>query len=854
MDELIHVESSMKDSYLRYSMSVIVARALPDVRDGLKPVHRRVIYGMHAMGLTATKPTVKSARIVGEVMGKLHPHGDASIYDTLVRLTQDFSLRYPLAEGQGNFGSIDGDPPAAMRYTEARMSRFTELMLEDIDKGTVDWQPNYDASEEEPRALPTAFPNLIVNGSSGIAVGMATNMPPHNLRETVAAIKAYIANPEIAPAELMAYMQGPDFPTGGVICGRSGVRSAFVTGRGRIVLRSRASVETLANGRQQIVVTEIPYQVNKAELLRKTGEMVNDKRLEGIADIQDLSKKDVRIVITLKRDANADVVLSHLFKYTQFQTTFSVNNLALDGRQPNVYGMKDLIRFYVDHRHDVLVRRTEFQLKKAQERAHIVEGLRIAQANIDEVVHVIRASSDTEDARRNLESRFSLSERQSDAIVQMRLRALTSLEAEKLENEYRQLMEAIADYQDILADRARRMRIIADALQEVADKYGDDRRTTIEDAEVDIDDEDLVPNEPMVVTLSETGYVKRMPIDAFRAQSRGGVGLSSAQLKEDDAARSIVVANNRSYLLAFTNLGRVYWLKTYRIPECSRGARGKAIVNLVRLGEGEEVKQIVPVRSFRNEGEYLLFATRDGVINKIATKLFANIRRAGINAIALEEGDELVDVVLSTQEHNLMLATRLGQAIVFPPSAFRAMGRSTRGVRGIRLEHGDSVIGMVVLEPGKQVLTVSENGYGKRTPIDEYRVTNRGGKGIRNMMLTEKTGDAVGVAAVSPEDEVMVTTVNGTVIRTAVGEISTYGRASQGVRVIRLRDGDVVRDIVAGKNERELEKESAAVADAGDSGAVDEESPAEPAPAGEPAEEGFDEPAEARGESEGDEE
>ena len=859
MDEMIHVEASMRDSFLRYSMSVIVDRALPDVRDGLKPVHRRVIYGMEAMGLSSSKPTVKSARIVGEVMGKYHPHGDSAIYDTLVRLTQDFSLRYMLAQGQGNFGSIDGDSPAAMRYTEARMSKFTELMLQDIDEKTVDWQPNYDGSTEEPTVLPSAFPNLIVNGSSGIAVGMATNMAPHNLREAVAVVKAYIADPDIDVQKIQELMPGPDFPTGGIVCGRSGIRSAYATGRGRIVLRARTHVEDLANGRKQIVATEIPYQVNKAELQKKVADLVREKRLDGISDIRDESDRDgMRVVIELKRDANPDVVLSHLFKYTQFQTTFAVNNIALVDLQPRTLPMKELVRHYVDHRHEVVVRRTEFRLAKARERAHILEGLRIAQANIDEVVRIIRSSANTEEAKANLEKRFELSDKQSEAIVQMRLRALTSLEADKIEKEYADLVAAIAEYEAILASRERRMAIICSELDEVVARFGDERRTTIEDSEVDIDEEDFYADVPMVITLSETGYVKRMKIDDFRAQGRGGVGLSSAQLKEEDSLRAIFVANNHSYLLAFTDRGRGYWLRVFNIPECSRGARGKAIVNLLPgLQPGETVKQLVPVRSFRNEGEYLLFATREGVINKIATKLFANVRRAGLNVISLDPGDELVDVVLSDQKSNLMLATAQGQAIVFPPSAFRSMGRGTHGVRGIRLEAGDVVIGMVQLEEGKQVLTVSANGYGKRTPIGEYRVTNRGGKGIRNMMITEKTGPAVSVAAVADDDEVMVTSVNGTVIRTAVAEISTYGRSSQGVRVIRLREGDAVRDMVAGKNDRELDEESAASAVPVDSGAIDPDDPgaaAEPVPEAETAENDDYVPEERKDENQGDDE
>jgi len=799
------VESSMKDSYLRYSMSVIVSRALPDVRDGLKPVHRRVLFSMHELGVTASKPFKKSARIVGDVIGKYHPHGDAAVYETLVRLAQDFSMRYLLAEGQGNFGSVDGDSPAAMRYTEARMSRFAELMLEDLEKETVDWAPNYDESEKEPTVLPSAFPNLLVNGSTGIAVGMATNMAPHNLREVVAAICAYIANNDITSDELGEYITGPDFPTGGIICGRSGFRAAYATGRGRVRLRARTSIETMANGRERIVATEIPYQVNKANLLEKVAEMVRDKRIEGISDIRDESDRNgMRIVIELKRDAVADVVLSHLFKYTQFQTTFSINNLALVDRRPHVLPLKQLIRHYVDHRHQILIRRTEFDLAKARDRAHILEGLLVAQANIDEVVSIIRSSSDVEEARKRLEERFGLSEKQSEAIVQMRLRALTSLEAEKIHAEHQQQLAIIADCEATLGSEARRMEIITKDLQDVAARFGDDRRTSIEDAADDIDIEDLIPNDPMVVTLSETGYVKRLPIDTFRSQGRGGVGISSGQLKEEDTLRSIFVANNHSYLLAFTDLGRVHWLKVYHIPESGRTSRGKAIVNLLNLGEGEVVRQLLPIPAgFDQEDQFLVLATRNGTINKIALKLFANPRRGGINAVALEEGDELVSVLLSDQSQNMMIATRNGQAIVFPPTAFRALGRGTRGVRGIRLEEGDRVIGMIVLEPETQVFTITENGYGKRTPTGEYRVTNRGGKGIRNILVTAKTGPAVGIAAAYDDSEVMVTTANGTVMRTAINTISSYGRSSQGVRVVRLRGGDKVKDMTVGRPEED---------------------------------------------------
>jgi DNA gyrase subunit A len=694
------------------------------------------------------------------------------------------------------------------------MSRFAELMLEDLDKETVNWGPNYDETEKEPLVLPSAFPNLLVNGSTGIAVGMATNMAPHNLREVTAAIKAYIGNPDLTSEDLAEFVTGPDFPTGGMICGRSGIRSAYLTGRGRVIVRARTHIETLPNGRERIIATEIPYMVNKANLLEKIAQLVREKKLEGISDIRDESdRRGMRVVIELKRDAISDVVLNHLYKYTSFQTTFAIYNLALVNKQPMLLTLRDLVRHYVDHRHEVLVRRTEFELAKAKARAHILEGLRIAQQNIDEVVRIIRSSSDTDAARKALESRFGLSEIQSDAIVQMRLRQITGLEIEKIEEEFRQLMLLIADLEDILARRERRMAIIAARLDEVAEKFGDARRTSIEEAVDDIDIEDLIADEPMVVTLSETGYIKRVPIDTFRSQGRGGVGVSGGDLKEEDSLRSLFVASNHSYLLVFTNLGRLHWMKVYHIPEGTRTSRGKAIVNLLQLSEGESVAQIVPVQGEFDPARYLMLATRQGTINKISLGLFANPRKGGIIAVELMDGDQLVDVVLSTLDHTLMLASRKGQAIAFPPSAFRALGRGTRGVRGMTLEADDQVISMVVLEPGTQVLTLTEHGYGKRTAIDEYRITNRGGKGIRNLRVTDKTGDAVRVSTVHEDWEIIVTTRNGTVIRTPIQEIPTYGRDSQGVRVIRLRDDDAVMD-VACLDGTMLEKAAQAAADA----------------------------------------
>ena len=791
------IEKDMQDSYLRYSMSVIVSRALPDVRDGLKPVHRRVLFGMHDLGVYPGKPYKKSARIVGDVIGKYHPHGDFAVYETLVRMAQDFSLRYTLVDGQGNFGSVDGDSAAAMRYTEARMARFAELMLEDLEKDTVDYGPNYDDSLQEPLVMPSAFPNLLVNGSTGIAVGMATSMAPHNLREVVAAIKAVIANPDVTGEELLGYVTGPDFPTGGIICGRAGIREAYLTGRGRVKVRSRMETEVDARGRTRFIVSEIPYMVNKRNLLEKMAELVRDKKLEGISDLRDESDRNgMRIVIELKRDAVAEVVQNNLFKYTQLQDTFSIYNLALVKRQPTVLTLKELCSHYIDHRHEIVVRRTEHDLKKARDRAHILEGLRIAQQNIDEVVRIIRSSPDTDTAKQSLQEKFGLSEIQSQAIVDMRLRALTGLEIDKIENEYQQLLVVIADFESILASRERRMAIIVQRLEEIADKYGDDRRTSIEDAADDFEYEDLIPEEEQVITLSRAGYIRRVPIDTFKAQGRGGKGVQGAGLKDEDYIERIFTASTHSYLLIFTNTGRMHWTKVYRLPEGARTGKGRPIVNVIEIGGDERVSAIVPVRKFA-EGFSLVMCTRHGTINKMDLSLFSRPRRAGINAITLEEGDELVSVLLAQEENNLMIATRQGQAITFPPSAFRSMGRGTRGVRGIRLDEGDVVISMVDLEKDTRVMTITENGFAKRTDPEEYRVTGRGGKGVRNVQITDKTGPAVFVDAVMDDYDVIISTREGQVIRIAVESIRITGRDAQGVKAINLRDGDVVRDAVA---------------------------------------------------------
>ncbi|MDR1760505.1 MAG: DNA gyrase subunit A [Fibrobacter sp.] len=836
-----NIEKNMQESYLRYSMSVIVARALPDVRDGLKPVHRRVLFAMHKLGLTPKEPYVKSARIVGDVIGKYHPHGDGAVYDTLVRMAQDFSLRYPMVDGQGNFGSIDGDNAAAMRYTEARMTRFGEMMLEDLDMETVDWGKNYDESLDEPIVLPSAYPSLLVNGSSGIAVGMATSMAPHNLREIARAVRAVCENPEVSGEELLGYVTGPDFPTGGIICGRSGIREAYLTGRGKVRVRARVDTETDARGRNRIIVSEIPYMVNKASLIEKMADLVRDKRVEGISDLRDESDRSgMRIVIELKKDAMPEVILNNLYKYTQLQDTFSIYNLALVKRQPTVLTLKELIEHYIEHRLEVIDRRTRFELKNAKARLHILEGLRIAQQNIDEVVALIKSASGTDDAKKKLIERFTLSEIQANAIVEMRLRQITGLEIEKIENEYRELVARITDLEDILSRRERRLEILLSRLDEVTEKYGDERRTGIEDAAEDFDYEDLINEEEQVITLSRAGYIRRLPINTFKAQNRGGKGIIGAGLKDEDNVERIFTASTHSYLLVFTNKGRVHWTKVYRLPEGSRSGKGRPIVNFLELTEGETVSAIVPVRHFI-EGFFLVFATRDGVINKMSLSLFANPRKVGVNAITLNENDELVSVLLVTgssdesiaeseecteeapevttddgeenlteeltADNLLMLATRQGQAITFPIDCFRSMGRGTRGVKGISLGKDDQVIALVQLKRGTKVLTISENGYGKRSEPGSYRITRRGGKGVRNLNITDKTGPAVFVSSVLDDHDLIITSKGGQVIRIPVNTIRLTGRVSQGVRAINLRENDLVQDAVSLPSVEDIEQE-----------------------------------------------
>ena len=845
------VEQDMQDCYLRYSMSVIVARALPDARDGFKPVHRRVMYSMHKLGVVPNKGTVKSARIVGDVIGKYHPHGDSAVYETLARMAQDFSLRYPLVFGQGNFGSIDGDSPAAMRYTEAKMNNLGALMLEDLEKDTVDMGPNYDESLEEPLVLPSALPNMIVNGTSGIAVGMATNMAPHNLREVGAAIHAMAENPDITGEELMEYVKGPDFPTGAIACGRSGIREAYLTGHGRVRVRARTEIETDAKGKPRIIVTEIPYMVNKAELCKKIADLVRDKRIDGITDIRDESSRDIRIVIELRRDAVGEVVLNNLFKYTQLQTTFSIYNLALVNNLPKLLTLKDLLQVYIDHRLEVITRATQFDLKKAEARLHIIEGLRIATQNIDEVVQIIKASKTTDVAKQSLQDRFGLDEIQSQAIVDMRLGQLTGLNLEKLEAEYNELVATVADLKDILAKRERRVAIMLEKLDAVVAKYGDERRTMIGEAIDDSDDEDLIAEEEQVITLSKEGYIRRLPIDTFKAQNRGGKGIIGAGLKDEDNVEQIFTASTHSYLLVFTNKGRVYWTKVYRLPEGARNGKGRPIVNFVALTEGEKVQAVVPVRKF---GGYfcLVFATKKGVINKMDLTLFSRPRKAGVNAISLDDDDELVKVQLvgmteeeykaslnageaddvpeaevneapeaendmdeiSAENHPipkdlLMLATKNGQAVTFPISCFRSMGRGTHGVKGITLAEGDEVISLLWLKAGNKILTITEKGYGKRSEPGSYRVTRRGSKGVRNLNVTDKIGAAVFVESVADDYDLIITSKDGQVIRIKAADIRLTGRNAQGVKAITLREGDAVQDATALPSVEDIEQDSA---------------------------------------------
>lgn len=793
-ERILHrkVEEEMKSSYIDYAMSVIVGRALPDVRDGLKPVHRRVLYAMNEAGLTPDRPYRKSARIVGDVLGKYHPHGDMAVYDTIVRMAQDFSLRYPLVDGQGNFGSVDGDSAAAMRYTEIRLAKIATEMLSDIDRDTVDFTPNYDGSLKEPVVLPSKLPNLLVNGSSGIAVGMATNMPPHNLNEVIDALIMLIENPAATVEELMEVLPGPDFPTGGFICGRSGIREAYETGRGRIVLRAKTEIVEVG-GRERIIVREIPYMVNKSRLIESIADLVKGKKIEGISDLRDESDREgMRIVIELKTGAQGEVVLNQLYKHTQMQTTFGIINLALVDGRPRVLSLTELLESYISHRREVVTRRTRFELEKAERRAHILEGLRTALGRIDAVIKLIRGSKSAEEAKTGLVESFGLSEEQAQAILEMRLQRLTALEREKIDDEYEQLQRDIKWYRQVLADPAKVLGIIKEELMELKKGYGDERRSQITDEILTIEDEDLIPVEDMIVTITNTGYIKRLPVDTYRQQRRGGKGVIGMETKEEDFVENLFVASTHDYILFFTDRGRVHWLKVYRLPMAGRYSKGKAIVNLLELAEGEKVRAAIPVREF-DPRHFVFFATKKGIVKKTALTAFSRPRRGGIIAILLDDDDELVSVKLTDGEMDIFLATRLGKAIRFSEKDVRPIGRGTRGMIGIRLREGDAVIAMAALDgEDSQILTVTENGYGKRTPVSQYRRIRRGGYGVINIITDERNGAAVDVKEVAGDEEIVVTTQAGIVIRTAVEEISIIGRNTKGVRIMRLNEGDKV--------------------------------------------------------------
>ena len=784
----------MENSYIEYAMSVIVGRALPDVRDGLKPVHRRILYAMYEDNLTSDKPFKKSATCVGDVLGRYHPHGDASVYDALVRLAQDFSMRYMLVDGHGNFGSVDGDPPAAYRYTEARLSKISNEMLRDIEKDTVDWDPNFDESRKEPRVLPCRFPNLLVNGSSGIAVGMATNIPPHNLREVIGACICVLDNPDATLSDLMEHVKGPDFPTKGIIMGRSGIRAAYATGRGRLMVRARHEFEEFNNGRTRIIITELPYQVNKRMLIKAIADQVEDKRLEGISDIRDESDRNgMRIVIELKRDANPQVVLNRLFAQTQLQTTFAINMLALveNQRQPKILSLRHIIDEYLKFQEEIIIRRTRFDLKKAQERAHLLEGLLIAQDNIDEVIKIIRSSYDN--AKENLMQRFGLDDVQAQAILDMRLKALQGLDREKLQTEYKELEEKIAYFLRILSDESLVKSILKEELTAIADKFGDDRKTEIQDVEDELDIEDLIEEEQCVFTLTENGYIKRTPVSEYAAQSKGGMGKKGITTREEDTVVDVFTASTHDYILFFTDTGKVYRKKGYQIPESGKAAKGVNIVNIIQVETGERVQAMLHFRETGDEELYLFMTTRNGTVKRLEVSALKNLRNNGIRALTLDEGDELISVTETRGHDRMLIATHDGQAVCFDETDVRAMGRTAVGVRGIRLREGDYVIGAARADADKTVLSITENGYGKRTPIEEYRITNRGGMGIRNYMVTDKTGSVVGMKVVDGTEDLLLVTAAGILIRTPVENIRVAGRATQGVIVMRFKEeGDRV--------------------------------------------------------------
>jgi len=800
----VDIEDEMKGSYIDYSMSVIVARALPDVRDGLKPVHRRVLYGMQDLGLASNRPYKKSARIVGEVLGKYHPHGDSAVYDTMVRMAQDFSMRYPLVDGQGNFGSVDGDSPAAMRYTEARLSRIAEEMLKDLTKNTVDFVPNFDDTLTEPSVLPAVVPNLLVNGTSGIAVGMATNIPPHNLSEVIDGCVALIENPELGTEKLMKYIKAPDFPTGGIIYGFDGVKSAYTTGRGRIVVRARATIETAKNDRQSIVLTEIPYLVNKASLIERIADLVNEKKLEDISDIRDESDRDgFRVVIELKRDANAEIILNNLYMHTQMQTTFGVIMLALVDGRPKVLTLKEMIQHFVAHRNEVVVRRSKFELDEAEKRAHILEGYVIALDNIDAIIRLIKASKDVETAKVGLMKRFKLSDVQAKAILDMRLQRLTGLERKKIEDEYRETIKLIERLKAILKSKQLQMQIIKKELQELKEKYGDPRRTEIVYKAEEFSIEDMIAEEQVVITVSHTGLVKRVPVSGYRRQSRGGRGSTGATTKEDDFIEHVFVASTHDYMLLFSNRGRCYWLKVFEVPEASRAARGKSIANLIAKEQDETITSYVTVKNF-DEPFFILMVTEHGMIKKTMLGEFSNPRKSGIIAISLKKGEELIAARLTDGAQDLVIGTRGGMAIRFHEKEVRGMGRAAAGVRAIKLGKADRVVGAVALrKTGTTILVATEGGYGKRSETGEYRVSHRGGKGIITVKTTNKTGKMVAIREVVDSDDVVVVTSNGIVIRQHASEIRVAGRNTQGVRLIRLDEGDKISDVAAVASDEE---------------------------------------------------
>ena len=801
----INIEEQMKSAYIDYSMSVIVSRALPDVRDGLKPVHRRILYDMSAeLNLYSDKPTRKSARIVGDVLGKFHPHGDSSVYDAMVRLAQEWSMRYPLVDGQGNFGSMDGDSPAAMRYTEARMKKITDEVMADIDKETVDWTLNFDDTIPEPTVLPTKIPLLIVNGASGIAVGMATNMAPHNLSEVVDACCAYVDNPEITGEELLHYVKGPDFPTGGIIYGYEGVKEAMLTGRGRVVMRAKTEIEHTPSGRECIVITEIPYMINKAEMIKKIADMINDKKIDGISYINDESDRNgLRIIIILKHDAVASVVLNTLFKNTPLQTSFAVNNIALVNGRPQLLTMRDLIRHFIDHRHDVVVRRTRYDKRKAEERLHIVLGLLIAQDNIDEIVRIIRSSKTPDEAKQTMMERFELDDIQASAIIEMRLRALTGLEHGKLVAERDELMALIAHLTEVLANVAMQMQIVKDELLEIKEKYGDERRSQIVYASEEFNPEDFYADDDMVITISHMGYIKRTPLAEYRTQNRGGVGAKGSATRDEDFIEHIYVASMHNTMLFFTEKGRCYWLKVYEIPEGTRSSKGRAIQNVIQIEPEDKVRAYINVKRL-DDAEYvnnnfIIMCTKDGTIKKTKLEAYSRPRQNGVNAIVIREGDQLIEAKLTSGEAEVMIAAREGKAIRFNENTVRPIGRVGAGVRGISIDESDEVVGMICVEPDSKqdVLVLSENGYGKRTDLDEYRITNRGGKGVKTISITEKTGKLISIQAVTDDNDLMIINRSGLTIRTAVSQIRLAGRATQGVRIINLREGDAIASVMA---------------------------------------------------------